>query len=358
MMRFRNLLREWLTSAGRGDSCNLLHSSERMRAILDRERLRSDRGNSTFSLLTLTLPRRSSTADLDTLARTVHDRIRATDDAGLMGPRCVGIILPETPVPGARKLADDLCDLLPPQMRRPQCDIYSYPSSGELAAEESMVDAGAVDPQENGRPMEVFFAQAMPLWKRAIDVLGAGTALVLAGPLMLLVAAAIKLTSPGPVIFKQRRDTIGGRQFTIYKFRTMTVDAEAKKAALLSLSEQDGPAFKIAKDPRITRLGRILRATSIDELPQLFNVLVGDMTLVGPRAMDSNESRRCELWQRRRLDVTAGLTCIWQVRGRSAVPFVEWMRMDLRYVETRTLAHDLKLIFQTVPAVLLRRGAC
>jgi lipopolysaccharide/colanic/teichoic acid biosynthesis glycosyltransferase len=206
--------------------------------------------------------------------------------------------------------------------------------------------------------MHTLFVRPLPAWKRTLDVVGAATALVLLGPLMLLVAAAIKITAPGPVIFRQRRDTIGGRRFMIYKFRTMSIDAEQQKAALLAFSEQDGPAFKIVKDPRVTRLGRFLRVTSIDELPQLFNVLAGDMTLVGPRAMDSNESHLCEPWQRRRLDVTAGITCIWQVRGRSSVTFSEWMRMDLRYIGTRCVVHDLKLLAQTVVAVLMRRGAC
>jgi lipopolysaccharide/colanic/teichoic acid biosynthesis glycosyltransferase len=208
------------------------------------------------------------------------------------------------------------------------------------------------------RSMTTLFVRPLPLWKRSIDVVVSGAALIVLSPLLLAVAAAIKLTSSGPIIFRQQRDTLGGRGFMIYKFRTMCVDAEARKAALRQLSEQDGPAFKIAKDPRVTRIGRILRSTSIDELPQLLNVFLGDMTLVGPRALPTRESNGCEPWQRRRLDVTAGITCIWQVRGRSAVTFAEWMRMDLQYIRTRSAANDLKLLAQTVPAVVIGRGAC
>jgi lipopolysaccharide/colanic/teichoic acid biosynthesis glycosyltransferase len=137
----------------------------------------------------------------------------------------------------------------------------------------------------------------------------------------------------------------------------MIVDAEAKKKELKQRNEQDGPAFKIKDDPRVTRVGKLLRKSSIDELPQLWNVLRGDMTLVGPRPLPVSESEACEGWQRRRLDVTPGLTCIWQVKGRSRVSFAEWVRMDVAYIRRRTLFNDLRIIAQTIPAVLLRRGA-
>ena len=158
-------------------------------------------------------------------------------------------------------------------------------------------------------------------------------------------------------MFTQPRDTIGGRRFNIYKFRTMVVDAEEQKAALRKHSEQDGPAFKMKHDPRITPIGKFLRKSSIDELPQLFNVLLGDMSLVGPRPLPCDESAGCQPWQRRRLEVMPGLTCIWQVYGRSRVSFAEWIRMDLRYARSRSLIKDLLLIVRTVPAVVFRRGA-
>ena len=205
--------------------------------------------------------------------------------------------------------------------------------------------------------IETLLARPSPLWKRALDVTGAGIGVLLAAPLMLFAYLGIKLTSPGPAIFKQQRAGLGGRPFTIYKFRTMCTDAEAKKKELRKISEQDGPAFKLTHDPRVFRFGSFLRKTSIDELPQLFNIIKGDMSLVGPRPLPVDEANNCAGWQRRRLDVTPGLTCIWQIFGRSKVTFSEWVRMDVAYIRRRTIFHDLKLIFMTVPAVLMRRGA-
>ncbi len=386
MIRIPRVFPDWLRSAGRVPARQQLNSLEKMQAILDRERMRSDRGGASFALLTFTFARHTSNRDIDALAAALLGRIRLTDDAGMMGPGRVGVILPETPAAGAWKLADSVYEMLPADMPRPECDVYVYPfevesqqrqadtsvaagnrhGDNDRSAHERPTESADVEESETveefepgiAQPMEVLFIQPMPLWKRATDVVGAATALILAAPLMLVVAVLIKLTSKGPVFFTQPRDSIGGRRFTMYKFRTMCVDAEAQKAALRAQSEQDGPAFKLTNDPRVTRLGRILRKTSIDELPQLFNVLLGDMSLVGPRPLPCDESDRCEPWQRRRLDVTPGLTCIWQVRGRSAVTFCEWARMDIEYIRSRSLVNDVKLIAETVPAVALRRGAC
>lgn len=197
----------------------------------------------------------------------------------------------------------------------------------------------------------------LPAWKRALDILGALLAMVLLSPVMVIAAIGIKLTSKGPIIFKQDRAGLGGRPFKIYKFRTMVTDAEARKRDLRKYSEQDGPAFKLSNDPRITGIGHFLRKTSIDELPQLWNIVRGDMSLVGPRPLPVEEANKCTQWQRRRLDVTPGLTCIWQVRGRSRVTFADWVRMDVEYIRRRTLFHDISLLAQTIPAVLMRRGA-
>jgi lipopolysaccharide/colanic/teichoic acid biosynthesis glycosyltransferase len=201
------------------------------------------------------------------------------------------------------------------------------------------------------------FLSPPPFWKRLMDVLGAGVLLILLSPLMIGAAIMVRLSSPGPIIFRQKRAGLGGKPFWFYKFRTMYIDAEQRKQELMHLNEAQGPVFKIANDPRVTPIGRNLRRMSIDELPQLWNVLKGDMSLVGPRPPTMDEIDKYTPWQRRRLEVQGGLTCIWQVSGRCLIPFEEWMRMDLRYSRKISPINDLSLLFKTVGAVLSRRGA-
>lgn len=182
-------------------------------------------------------------------------------------------------------------------------------------------------------------------------------ALVALSPLLLTAAAAVKLTSRGPVLFRQQRVGMHGRVFSMLKFRSMVVDAEARKAALVAQNERGGPVFKMKRDPRVTAVGRFIRKYSIDELPQLVNVLRGDMSIVGPRPPIPSEVARYDAWQRRRLSVRPGLTCVWQVSGRDRIGFTEWMLLDLRYIDHWSLAGDLSLIARTVPVVITGRGA-
>lgn len=205
--------------------------------------------------------------------------------------------------------------------------------------------------------LEALLVRRMPWWKRTMDIGGALFALILFSPIMLLAAAAIKFTSSGPVIFKQKRAGLGGRSFDLYKFRSMVVNAEALKKDLLKDNEQTGPVFKMKNDPRVTPVGKFLRMTSMDEVPQLLNVLKGDMSLVGPRPPTLDEVLSYEPWQRRRLQVTPGITCIWQVSGRSNVKFMDWVRMDILYIRTRGVLQDVKLILKTIPAIIFSRGA-
>ena len=192
--------------------------------------------------------------------------------------------------------------------------------------------------------------------KRMLDVFGSAAALWVLSPLLTVVTLLVKLTSPGPAFFRQLRVGQHGRLFHILKFRTMRANAELLQQALEDQNEQSGPVFKMRKDPRITPLGRILRKYSIDELPQLINVLRGDMTLVGPRPPVPKEVEQYEPWQRRRLSVVPGLTCIWQVSGRNEIEFKDWMYLDLRYIDTWTLGQDLSLLLKTVPTVVAGRG--
>jgi exopolysaccharide biosynthesis polyprenyl glycosylphosphotransferase len=193
--------------------------------------------------------------------------------------------------------------------------------------------------------------------KHGLDALLAGVLLILLAPLLLLAALAILITMGRPLFFIQRRTGHFGREFGVVKFRTMVLGAEAERESLLKDNEMDGPVFKITKDPRVTRLGAFLRRTSIDELPQLWNVLVGEMSLVGPRPLPVQEQRDIQGWQRRRLTMRPGITGLWQVSGRNEIDFDGWMQLDLKYVNEWSPGLDLWILLRTIPAVLGGRGA-
>lgn len=342
-----------------GEVFEHLRSIAEFREILARERARADRSGAPFSLVTFT-PRDPQTGrdTLAHLASYLRHRLRCTDDVGWIDDCRIGAVLPDTPASGAWKVADDACLSFSSEHLPPVCEVYVYPTDhAERLLESIDANREEASPERPSQSLELLFAQPLPRWKRGLDIVGASLGLVGLAPLLAVVGVLIKWTSPGPVLFIQKRSGLGGKPFMLYKFRSMRCDAEAKKAELMTLNEQDGPAFKIRNDPRVTPLGRLLRTTSIDELPQLWNVLRGDMSLVGPRPLPCHESEACTVWQKRRLDVTPGLTCIWQIKGRSSVTFNEWVRMDLQYLRSRSLFEDVKLLAQTIPAVLLRKGA-
>lgn len=193
--------------------------------------------------------------------------------------------------------------------------------------------------------------------KRTLDIIGALLALVILALPMLLVALVIRLESRGPALFWQYRLGENGLPFRLFKFRSMRVDAEQVRPQLESLNEVEGPAFKIRRDPRLTRIGSFLRKSSFDETPQFFHVLLGQMSLVGPRPCLLNEVRAHEPWQRQRLAARPGLTCIWQITGRSDIPFERWVGLDIEYVRRRSFWFDLSILVRTIPAVLSGRGA-
>jgi exopolysaccharide biosynthesis polyprenyl glycosylphosphotransferase len=193
--------------------------------------------------------------------------------------------------------------------------------------------------------------------KRVLDIVGSSLALILLSPVLVVVALVIAVTSRGPVLFRQVRVGRYGRPFHMLKFRSMVIDAEAQKQALMARNEQRGPVFKIKDDPRVTRIGRIIRKYSIDELPQFINVLRGDMSIVGPRPPVPSEVEKYEAWQRRRLSVRPGITCIWQVSGRNEISFEQWMYLDMQYIDHWSLVADIKLLLKTFPVVVSGRGA-
>lgn len=354
-------------------SLHEIYFPKHLHAIIRRERARADRQKGVFSLVMFRLlPSRSRWATLR-LSRIVFNEVRTTDEVGLYDHHTVCAILPDTAPQGAWKLINRVRDLAGSRGMHVEPVIYTYPTDGDDDYEDRRPasagngregsplrmngDAPRTRSNLSALPLEALLVRRPTFAKRAIDVSIAGGALFLASPLLVVISALIKFTDPGPIIFRQWRSGLGGRPFQIYKFRTMCVGADKMKSGLREQSEQDGPAFKMTHDPRVTLIGRFLRKTSLDELPQLLNVLKGDMSLVGPRPLPLDEQAQCDQWHRGRLDVTPGLTCIWQVKGRSRVSFEEWMRMDLNYIRRYQVIQDLKLIFMTVPAVLLRRGA-
>ena len=197
------------------------------------------------------------------------------------------------------------------------------------------------------------FSQAV---KRLIDIVGAVTGLIVTAPIMLITVILIKLESQGSAVFKQERIGKEGKRFLMFKFRTMCPEAESLKRELAHLNEMTGPAFKINKDPRVTRVGCFLRKYSVDELPQLFHVLTGKLSLVGPRPALPEEVEKYEPWQLERLQAKPGLTCLWQVNGRNELDFADWMKLDLEYVERRSLWLDLRILLKTIPTVLKGTG--
>lgn len=369
----------------------------------ERERARVDRNAHCFSVAVFLQEERDEEA-LAQLAMILRGRARTPDVIGRLDEERLAALLPDTNSEGAWVFADDITRKLADAGLKFDCLVHTYPAEptepqgGEPSANEEE-DADSEDPPQggsgeddsvaakvkrprlvedededrdvacsdvktlrslSGRPVHDLndvFHQDLPSWKRALDIFVSFTMIVALSPLLLATALAVKLTSPGPIIFKQRRAGLGGKPFTMYKFRSMYIDAEERRKEIEELNELDGPVFKIRNDPRMSPIGRFLRRTSIDELPQLYNVLIGDMTLVGPRPPMLNEIANYEQWQLSRLDLKGGLTCIWQVSGRSEINFEDWIRMDLKYVKTRNWLVDLGLLSKTAKAVISGRGA-
>lgn len=362
-----------------------------------RERARVDRYSGHFALVVLT-PRESGPNTVPSIAAGLIDRIREPDLIGRLDHEKLALLLPETGPEGAWRLTEDLLERISEAGESADCVIYVYPFDDGLGngtqskngsekrnGDDSSDGEGSAPHHEQKEPVALddwpvhseltlseargpehrwpvmdlgqYLNEPLPFWKRLLDVVVSTALLVVLSPLFLTTALAIKLTSRGPVFFRQKRAGLGGLPFDFYKFRSMRVGAEDLKEDLLGQNEKDGPIFKIRDDPRLTPIGRLLRKTSIDELPQLWNVLRGDMTLVGPRPPTLDEVPSYELWQRRRLNLTGGLTCIWQVSGRSEVGFEDWMRMDVRYAKRRSFLGDMKLLSRTLRAVFTGRGA-
>lgn len=250
--------------------------------------------------------------------------------------------------------------------------FVNYPVADDIDEERTVADYKVAEALKQYESMNFRGLQATRRWtllqwsirlqmlrrvKRALDIVLASIALILASPIMLITAIAIKLESPGPIIFRQTRVGKMGKPFTFYKFRSMCIDAEERKQDLMAQNEASGPVFKMQRDPRMTRVGRIIRKLSIDELPQFINVFKGEMSIVGPRPPVLSEVDAYELDYLRRLEILPGITGLQQVSGRSNLDFERWIELDLDYVSDHSLRRDLMIVLKTIPAVLLGKGA-
>ena len=350
----------------------MLLSQRQFQRVLEKERIRADRTEGEFGFVIL---RFTDFSDLRSrsikLAKVLHRRLRVTDEKGHLGVGRIGVVLPCTNPAGTELVLENILSHARSAGLAIEGEWFVYPDNDQRNPdqssefEEDTGDTGMLQPiqtevaQTESRASKVvplaFFARPFPAWKRALDIVGASVGLMISSPIILIAAVAIRLTSPGPAFFRQQCAGFLGKPFIMFKLRTMVENAEALKAGLVEDNERDGPAFKMRRDPRITPVGKILRDTGMDELPQLLNVLRGEMSLVGPRPLPVCEDEQCRPWHRRRLDTKPGLTCFWQLAKSREIPFVEWMRLDLRYSRRRSLWLDLHLISRTFTAVILGR---
>jgi len=360
---------------------NRVQSSREFTSILHRERDRADRTGQEFSMAVFEVGNGSGkTHAARSLVPILTHRIRSTDSIGWLSDGRIGAVLPHTRPECAWKFVDNVrmaYNGIPP----PECVVYAYPSSwlpgddsgpprDPLSLRRTPVpgdtgDSGMqfsrMDTASHARPIEELDPHVLfriPLGKRAIDILGSLVALLLLSPLFVLVALFIRIVSPGPVLFRQKRVGYLGRVFTMWKFRTMHVNADATlhRNYLQELIHNENVMTKLdnGRDPRIIPFGHLIRATGIDELPQLINVLLGDMSLVGPRPCLPYEAYEYHPWQMRRFDAVPGLTGLWQVSGKNRTTFKEMMRLDIGYARKRAFLLDLMIVLKTIPAIVVQ----
>jgi lipopolysaccharide/colanic/teichoic acid biosynthesis glycosyltransferase len=357
-----------------GQTAKRILSEDAFRQILERERARTDRYGGVFSLLVFgignqngNLPKKKSIAEI------IINRIRPTDDVGWFEKYTLGVALPGTAHEGAIKLADDICQkILARKQTVPSFEVYTYPNERlkntnkrpqnfrknecilEGLAEPRKPDGKVDDCKHLAQGSRFLFRQRLPAWKRVLDILGALLGLFVLSPLFFTIAILLKMVSPGPILFKQRRIGFLGRSFTMYKFRTMEVNADRgiHENHVMQLIQNGEPLKKMdAQDSRIFPLGKFLRITGMDELPQLINVLLGQMSLVGPRPELACSLQYCEPWHIRRFETKPGLSGLWQVSGKTKTTFNEMMRLDISYIKKRSLWFDIFIMLKTIPTI-------
>ncbi len=375
---------------GAGDEHNTyIYSKQEFNRVIQRERARADRTNTTFSLVVVNM-NELGRADFKYMVQLLQKRTRMTDILGWLDDSHLAVLLYETGLEGARSFTNALTSSVGHNTNTNVWQIYIHPTAlvapekaprsaeqemllavseeaplvlandpgvNSAAEAEPMTSQGTplrYSPAENGLlPMLV---KPTPAWKRIMDILFAGTTLILLSPLFILVGTIIYVVSPGPIFFKQTRIGLAGRPFTFWKFRTMKIQAETEshQQHVSDLMKQDIPMAKLdlARDPRIIPLGKVMRASCIDELPQLFNVLLGDMSIVGPRPCLPYEAVQYLPWQSERFLVLPGMTGSWQVNGKNKKTFKEMIRLDIAYARHLSIWSDLKILFKTIPAII------
>jgi len=386
-------------NGSRVNTVSIIQSQESFRASIIRERQRVDRNQHILSLLLFTVGKQNTNGVMiQQLAYLLAKRIRSTDEAGWFDDKRIGVILPYTCADGAYKLADEICKSFNPEALVPEYAVHTYPSNwysdddgppvrfeivdllrrrkgitsqsssipakhsqeGNCISATSLLSSDVIGScRALPQAIEPFFLQPLPIWKRIVDVLGALFGLIVLSPLLLLVALVIKVRYGGPVIFKQQRVGYSGRIFTLWKFRTMKLDAENSlhkqyMSSLINGANDESSAKAMTKldiDLPVTGFGRILRAMSFDELPQLINVLCGDMTLIGPRPPTVYEVEDYLLWYCERFGAVPGMTGLWQVSGKNKLTFLEMIRLDIRYIRQLSLWSDI-VIFLKTPLVV------
>lgn len=344
------------TEKGRRNKPDLEACCRRFRAALEEERRRTERNGHSLAVILFKIP--SGRLDEgDSLLQRLGQRIRATDKSGWYDEGHIGVLLPYTPYCGALKLAQEVQQSL--EEYSPAFEIWTFPSApGQSAgpARPGKPLGPFRDPLPDSFPGPPVPETPVPLWKRSLDLTVATAALVLLAPLFGLIAAGIRLSSPGPILFRQQRIGYLGRPFVLFKFRTMKVktDEAPHRQYVRQLVNADVAMEKLddRKDPRITPFGRLLRRSCLDELPQLFNVLRGEMSLVGPRPCLPYEAQEFSPWHCRRFRSVPGLTGLWQVSGKNRTTFREMIRLDIRYETRCSFWTDLWILIKTVPAVL------
>jgi lipopolysaccharide/colanic/teichoic acid biosynthesis glycosyltransferase len=364
-----------------------IYSVEQFQAALEREKARAERNGHSVCLVTIQTGGRC-TRERPRLEDVLRGRLRIMDEAGWFDRSRIGVLMPYTSAQGAWRLIGDMCRLMRGTLSPSDCRVYRYPHDqfdrdesareSEEIVENETRHAGAVsglltdascargdseDAAEALPGADPFGSRpgtAAPLWQRSLDILGSLLGLMVLWPVLLATALVIKLVSPGPVFFKQVRLGRGGTPFLLWKFRTMEANADTSVhrnhvAELIRSAQGDGaakPMTKLGEDPRVIPFGRILRGICVDELPQLINVLRGEMSLVGPRPPIPYEVHEYLPWQKRRLDTTPGLTGLWQVSGKNRLTFNEMVRLDIRYCRTKCLWKAVAILCRTPRAIV------